>query len=356
MIWDSVRGQAGAIGQLRRSVTAGRLAHALLFVGPPGVGKGRVARLLAMCLFCERFSESQLDACGECGSCRMMLAGTHPDFLHVARPEGKSELPIELLVGSRENRGREGLCHDLALRPMAAQRRVAIIEDADRMSTECANALLKTLEEPPPYAVLILIASDSAALLPTIRSRSQVLRFAPLPAPIVAELVGELDWAENPAEARAAAELCGGSLDVARQLLNPQLRAVRSALLESFGQPRFQPHAVAQAALAALDEIGGETQQQRVNAQWIVHFMVDILRGTLRQWCANGNLPAGSREAARLLERLPASEPETAEAIGEAIDRCVDAEQQLASNGSIPLCLESLVSDLATILESAPKR
>ncbi len=76
-------------------------------MGPPGVGKTLAARTLATSLLCERFPESALDACGECASCRMMQAGTHPDFLSVACPEGKSELPIELLVGSRDNRGRK---------------------------------------------------------------------------------------------------------------------------------------------------------------------------------------------------------------------------------------------------------
>ncbi len=195
MIWEKIIGQSEAIDVLHRSAASGRLAHALLFVGPPGVGKGLAARTLATALLCERVPESELDACGECPSCRMMQAGTHPDFLSVACPEGKSELPIELLVGSRENRGGEGLCHDLSLRPMAGRRRVALIDDADRMSNESANALLKTLEEPPPYAVIVLIAADSSKILPTIRSRCQTVRFGPLDPSQVARLVTELEWA-----------------------------------------------------------------------------------------------------------------------------------------------------------------
>ena len=195
------------------------------------------ARTLAMSLLCERFPEKALDACGECASCRMMQAGTHPDFLSVACPEGKSELPIELLVGSLDNRGKEGLCHDLSLRPMTGRRRVAVIDDADRMSNESANALLKTLEEPPGYAIIVLIAADSSKIIPTIRSRCQAVRFRPLETSHIARLVSDLGWAEDPEEAQAAAALSGGSLAVAQQLLNPELRSLRAALFAGLSAP-----------------------------------------------------------------------------------------------------------------------
>jgi DNA polymerase III subunit delta' len=352
MIWETILGQFAAIDVLRRSAASGRLAHAMLFVGPAGVGKGLAARTLATALLCQQIPESELDACGECPSCRMMRVGTHPDFLGVARPEGKSELPIELLVGSRENRGNEGLCHDLALRPMASRRRVAVIHDADRMSNESANALLKTLEEPPAYAVIVLIADDASKILPTIRSRCQTARFGPLDPSDVARLVTDLEWTDDPQEAQAAAATCGGSLAVAQQLLNPELRALRSALFAGLKQPAFQAFTVAQTVLGALDGIGGDTQQQRVNAQWVVRFVVDFLQEVLRQWCAGVPAAPPIAEAAEFVGRFPAGEPETAEVIGRAIERCVEAEEQLAGNVAIPLCVEALFSDLATLLDA----
>jgi DNA polymerase III subunit delta' len=363
MIWDKLVGQSEAIDTLRRSAAAGRLAHALLFVGPLGVGKRSAAQLLATALLCQCVREEELDACGECSSCRMMEAGMHPDFLSVACPEGKSELPIELLVGSRENRGNEGLCHDLSLRPMVGRRRVAVIDDADRMSNESANALLKTLEEPPAYAVIVLIAGDASKILPTIRSRCQTVRFRPLSAAQVARLINELEWSEDPQEALAAAELSEGSLAAAQQLLNPQLRALRDALLTGLGRPPFQSFTTAQAVLSALDSLGGDTQQQRTNAQAVVRFVIDFFRATLRAWCAStsesGEMLHGERadqsahaESARFLARFQ-SDQEAAETIGAAIDRCVLTEEQLAGNVAIPLCLEALFSELATIIDSA---
>ncbi len=333
MSWDAVRGQSRAIEFLRQSAAAGRLAHALLFAGPPGVGKNLTARQLATALLCERSTDSQLEACGECKSCRLMEAGNHPDFLTVACPEGKSELPIDLLVGSLDNRGREGLCHDLSLRPMLGRRRVAVIDDADRMSTESANAILKTLEEPPAYALIILIAADLGRILPTIRSRCQTLRFNPLPIEDVADLVCTLGWTENADEARAAAEISGGSLTVAQQVLDPQLQAVRKSLFVQLGKSRLEPFTLAKTLLEALDGLGGDTQRQRTNARWIVRFAVEFLQAKIRASC----------------EAFPL-EVETTETLARAIERCIDAEEQIDANASIPLCLETLAGDLANVL------
>src|SRR5262245_18667903 len=180
MSWDDVIGHSDKIETFRRSAASGRLAHAYAFVGPSGIGKRRFAIELARCLLCDRHRDADLESCGECPSCRLVAARTHPDLILVSPPEGKSILPIKLMIGENETRGKEGLCHDLSLRPMLARRRVAVIDEADWMNDEAANALLKTLEEPPQNSVLILVASTSDGLLPTIRSRCQLVSFQPL--------------------------------------------------------------------------------------------------------------------------------------------------------------------------------
>ena len=171
MSWNDVLGHADLVEKFRKSAAGGRLAHAYAFVGPAGIGKKRFAVELARCLLCERHGDQELDSCGQCPSCQQVAAGTHPDFIFVSPPEGKSILPIKLIAGDKDTRGKEGLVYDLSLKPMSARRRVAILDEADWMNDEAANALLKTLEEPPPHSVLILIASAADRLLPTIRSR-----------------------------------------------------------------------------------------------------------------------------------------------------------------------------------------
>ena len=205
MIWDDVRGRADQVEMFRRTIRRGRLASAYLFLGPEGTGKNLFAQRLAHCLFCTTIADEQLDACGTCSGCRQMQAGSHPDFLRIACPEGKREIPIDLFVGSREARGREGLCHDLSIRPMASHRRIAVIDGADLMNEESANALLKTLEEPPSYALMILIAANPDSLLSTIRSRCQAVRFPALDLADVADLLIAQGMVSDPSEAAAVA-------------------------------------------------------------------------------------------------------------------------------------------------------
>ena len=230
MIWDSIRGHGERVEWFRRTLRRGRLSHAYVFAGPDGVGKRLFARTLAQCLFCQRHSNEELLACGECSACKQVMAGSHPDLHEVSRKAGKSEFTIDLFLGPSENRGREGLCYDLSRLPMAGDRKIAIIDDVSAMNVEAANAFLKTLEEPPPKALIVLIADNLDALLPTIRSRCQTVRFDPLSSRDIAELLVQQELVAEPAEAVALAELSGGSLKVATQLLDSALRELRDAM------------------------------------------------------------------------------------------------------------------------------
>jgi len=179
-IWHDFRGHTDVREALARAWSRGRLAQAYLFIGLEGVGKRLFARKLAQCLLCRAPRTSELDACGECAGCRPFLAGAHPDFHFIDRDPGKKELTVDKFIGNREQRGKAGLCYDFSLCPLPDGRKVGIVNDADALNDEAANALLKTLEEPPEGAVLILIAANMDALLPTIRSRCQPVRFGPL--------------------------------------------------------------------------------------------------------------------------------------------------------------------------------
>src|SRR6478609_136539 len=169
--WGSVRGHDTQVSILRRAMASGRVPHAFLFVGPRGVGKTSFAQTLAQALLCEVNPEAALEPCGRCPSCLQIVEGSHPDVLRVAKPEDRQELPIRAI---------RDLCIDLGLKPMRGDRRVAIVEDADDLSDEAANAFLKTLEEPPPGSVLILIGTAAETQIQTVVSRCRVLRFEPL--------------------------------------------------------------------------------------------------------------------------------------------------------------------------------
>ena len=175
-----LRGHDGVADQFRRALKRGRLASTFLFVGPAGIGKRAFALWLAQGLLCERVPEEKLAPCGACPSCQMVAAGSHPDVETISKPADKAFIPVELLIGDAEHRMRAGLCYNIALKAYSARWKVAIIDDADYLNKEGANCLLKTLEEPPPKSILILIGTSVQRQLPTIRSRCQIVRFQPL--------------------------------------------------------------------------------------------------------------------------------------------------------------------------------
>jgi DNA polymerase-3 subunit delta' len=349
-IWSSLRGHAEQQEMFRRTIRRRRLSQAYLFVGPAGIGKQQFARRLAQSLLCQQHDDDPLDACGECSGCKPFLAGAHPDFLSVGCPEGKRELPIALLVGSEERRGQEGLCHDLSLGPLPGSRKVAIVDDADTMNEASANSFLKTLEEPPDRAVLLLIASNLDALLPTIRSRCQMVRFSPLDPQDLEALLIEQDLVQSNDDARFASALSEGSLSVARQLLEPELRILRTRLYSQLGQAKFGGLALSRQLMEGLGKISSETAEQRRNGQWLIRFTVEFFRAVL--WTLNGPESAtrlSIPEAAPFASRL-ASQPDCLELVGSLIDRTIDASGHVDQNVGVALCLDALFEDLARMV------
>ncbi len=191
--------------RLSASFQAGRSSHCYLICGPEGSGKGTLARILAAALQCEAGSVP----CGHCPACRKTAAGIHPDVITVDDPE-KTIVPVALI---------RQLQADAYIRPNEGRKKVYVIPRAQDMNESAQNALLKLIEEPPAYAVFLLIASNAARLLPTVRSRCAELRLEPVPQ------AEALPWLSHrfpgqPAESLQAAYLrSGGYLGQAEALL-----------------------------------------------------------------------------------------------------------------------------------------
>ncbi len=160
MNFSDMIGQKELIESLVNALNHDRVGHACIFSGPAGIGKKTAAAIFAGMLLCE--APTPVDRCGRCQACRLFDSGSNPDFRAV-RTDGAS-------IGVDEIRDIQG---DVAIKPMYSRRKVYIIEEADKMTVQAQNCLLKTLEEPPSYVVIILTASNYEALLETIRSRSQ---------------------------------------------------------------------------------------------------------------------------------------------------------------------------------------
>ena len=121
MSWHEIHGHDDVVEQFRRALARGRLASSFLFAGPAGVGKRTFALKLAQAMLCQTRPEEALDPCGACPSCVQVAAGTHPDLDVVGKPADKSFIPLELLIGDREHRRREGLCHNIAMKPSSGR-------------------------------------------------------------------------------------------------------------------------------------------------------------------------------------------------------------------------------------------
>jgi DNA polymerase III delta' subunit len=201
------RGHRAAVAFAERSIATERPPHAVLFVGPDGVGKTTLALDLAAGLLC--LAENPVDRpCRDCAACRKVDHGNHPD-LHRMAPEGAGQ---QIRVAQVQE-----LVSDLALLPLEGRIRVAIVEHAQRLNLDAQNALLKTLEEPPGRACLILAADDSAALLPTVISRCARLRMGTLDDETIGELLDAAGLADRHSGA-AMARVAGGRPGVALAL------------------------------------------------------------------------------------------------------------------------------------------
>ena len=199
--FSDILGQERAKRALQYPILSGRLPHAYLFSGIAGVGKTSMGMVLAASLNCK--SKNGLDACGTCSACRQLISGNFPDFL-IIRPDGDSIKSIKI-KHIRE------LQESMRFAPLAGGYRVVIIDQAETMTEEAANAFLKTLEEPPKANLLILNAIEPDNLLPTIVSRCQKITFAPLAAELIVEyLVREIGIQGK--SATVLAKLSQGSL------------------------------------------------------------------------------------------------------------------------------------------------
>jgi DNA polymerase-3 subunit delta' len=221
MSFRDVLGHEKPIEFLKRAIRQDKVSHSFLFLGNDGIGKKWVALQFAKALNClERVSEDG-DGCDQCLSCKKIEHRLHPDVL-LLEPEGQT-LKVDQV---------RQMQRDLAYRPYEGRRRVCILAAADRMAPNMSNTLLKTLEEPPLHTVIVLLANNPRFILPTILSRCQMIRFHPLPFPLVSNWLIE-QKGFNGEEACLLASLSEGSPGKALEIREEIERIPRQELLMS---------------------------------------------------------------------------------------------------------------------------
>lgn len=287
----------------------GSLHHAWLLHGMKGIGKSALAEKLTARLMCESNT-----ACGECHACRMLAAGSHPDVHHLGLIEGKRDLNIEQV---------RGVLDFLSLSGAESERRVVILDDAERMNGQAANALLKGLEEPSPGSLLLIVCADIMRLPATVRSRCLLQHCAPLPEADVRTVLQRLSVPDQ--HLSLAIELADGcpgavecmqdeklsdSLAVWRNLVSNMaeadmgkiegwlqkhvkliphsliirvlLRAVFPTLMQSFAEESFEAREKLHAALSACARWPNEVVRQSLRPAPSLLAYVFQLRGALR--------------------------------------------------------------------------
>lgn len=274
-VWPII-GHDNAVDQLARAVQSGRVNHAYLFTGPAGVGRRTMARTFAQALVCQ--AERASRPCGQCQVCRRVQDGVFSDVTTVSletqlaaserRDSRNTVISIETIRELRSS---------VSLRPMESDWRVAIVEDVERVSRDAYDALLKTLEEPPPYVVLLLIATEFAALPETIRSRCRHIALEPVPREIVSsELV---DRGLDSTQADLIARLTRGRIARAFELVSDtdaleQRRAAVENSLEMIEDPLI---ALAEARRMADVYRRGQRDQVQQSIDLLIGLWRDLL-------------------------------------------------------------------------------
>ncbi|MEC7564259.1 MAG: hypothetical protein VX738_01130 [Planctomycetota bacterium] len=391
MSWRDIVGHDQQAEYFRRNLQQGRLGSSFLFLGPAGIGKRKLALKLAQTLFCDQRNTTETDPCGICSSCIQTLANSHPD-LHVigidrkqgkrsilksqivggkktayADASGTSEIPAEGLVSddpmdARASSSSEptvgvfdlkssvqtthypGLCYQLNLKPAQANRQIAIIDDADCMQDEAANALLKTLEEPPPGSVLILLASNPKKILPTIHSRCQTILFHPLDDLQVQQILLDTDAATNADQAWLMASLAGGSVEVALSRIDDEFVEVREKvcqLLPEFYQAPHELAVIVEAYVCSPKESAAQRERFQQMAEIVLSIFHLMLLKTI------GSEGAGDPLAQTTMQAMLDSWVGDEETIIACVDRTIDAVTQLDANANIKTLIDAWIDDLA---------
>ena len=373
MGWDGIVGHDGLKTQFQRGLSRGRLSGTFLFVGPGGIGKRTFAREIAKALLCEGEGASspgagttpRTAACDDCAACRLVAADNHPDLLTVQRIPNKNRLLLEQFIGEEGKRGRSGLCYEISLKPFRGTRKIAIIDDADLLGIEAANALLKTLEEPPPGSLIILIATSEQRQLPTIRSRSQIVRFAPLSPVELARVIANCGLLEEFEEQKdRICSSAAGSVELALELSDGDVLEFRETWLNQLATLDPAADRFANRVGQFVDQAGKDAASRRLRIQLLSDFAIEFFQAWLREVARPTDAAFASdqgfdshdsphdaqmQQAVKQACQAGAGMQQVADRIVECLQRCFLVKQQVLANASQANVLECWLVDLGRI-------
>jgi DNA polymerase-3 subunit delta' len=269
MSFENVLDQSTAVRTLRAAIDKGRVAHAYLFVGPSGVGRKLTASILARSLNCEK--PNGAEPCEECATCRLISQDKHPDIRTIEPTKRSSTIGVEQV---------EELLPFAYMKPVKGKIKVFILSEADRLGVQAANKLLKTLEEPPPATVFVLVTERPESVLPTVTSRCQPVKFGKLRTESVARIL-ETRFGVDRTRAAFAAELADGQVTRGLQFAEPKRLETLIGVVESLERFSARLHAYDRLVEFLQEEQSSLTEQAERKISVEVEAMTPAMKSSL---------------------------------------------------------------------------
>ena len=338
MPFNQIIGHQRPIKWLQTAVETNHLGHAYLFHGEPAIGKRHTAMALTQLLHCEHpSSDSTPDACGTCRSCHQVEQTIHPDCLIIQPEDGQKQTPKIKIDQIR------AIEHLVIYRPLVGSHKICLIDEAETMTIEAANALLKTLEDPPDHCLFLLISSRPEHLLPTIRSRCIALRFSPLPIKDIGEFLKQHSTMESN-DAKLVSTFSEGRLGQALHL-DPEELKIK---LRQYWALLFGEHLTSAAQVFDISESLVKSNQVPEAIYWFQQGLRDLLLLSLDE----SNSPMLYRDQETALRQL--AQRITSSAIVELSQELNQLERGQQRNLNTQIGLEQFFFHLQDHLDYAP--
>lgn len=332
MQWNNIIGHKQVITQLCLMQQEDRIPHAMLFCGTDGVGKSLVAEALAAAILCHAPVHNQ--ACGHCKACRALAAGTHPDFFQI-QPESETKAAPAIRIEAVRK-----LQEEIARIPLLSERRVVIMQEADKMNEAAANCLLKTIEEPSGQIVFILLTSRTSALLDTIISRCMRVEFGILqPEELVAIL--HQQGIEEPLAGKLAS-IADGSVSKALAMQDEELLNLQA---QAFDLASAAGTLGVEQLLQLAKEMSNHSRERLI--QWL-GFLAMIYRDLLMLYSGSGLPLYNQSDIDRLSSLLNKYHQQE---LLQLLQLVQDYQKRLGSNVNTLLCLEGFLIRINNYLE-----
>lgn len=276
MSFTDILAQNHIIDHFKKAIEADHLSHAYIFTGQDGIGKTLFAKEFAKALNCKN---DENDSCNSCQNCIRIENHNHPDVFWTEREEKAKFIKIDNI---------RNLQNSVRLSPLESDYKIFIIKEADRMNEEASNCLLKTLEEPSPNTIIILIANSMTAVKDTIRSRCQIIRFYPIPTDIIVnQLTDKSDADAN--KIGWISRFCNGSLGNALDLLDDNYYKMNNDIVTRMVEPDMDNLVFAEEIIDSYLSSGDSLEEKRETLKIVLHCILQFYRDLLIVKIRNGH-------------------------------------------------------------------